>query len=116
MDLYHVTFDIKNDAKALQFSQALEAWMGFLQTGGVIQSWRFFRRKLNLTSSNYRDFILMIEVKDLAQLDQAFRLTAKRDHDVEELYRAVHEQILNADFGLYRPFPDPEQAERVALL
>jgi hypothetical protein len=31
------------------------------------------RRKLNLASAAHRDFLLQIELSDLAQLDRAFR-------------------------------------------
>lgn len=116
MNLYTCFIDLKNEAKALSFALAVEAWMKHLQEQGVIEGWELYRRKLNLASDRHRDFMLEIAVKDLTQLDQAFRMLGSQDDHVEELYRAVHEQIGNADFGLYRPFPDPERTERMALL
>ncbi|MGH1414611.1 MAG: DUF6614 family protein [Pelagimonas sp.] len=116
MNLYTCMIDVKNDSKALAFAYAIEVWLDRLMTAGVIQRWHLYRRKLNLASDCYRDFLLQIEVKDLTQLDQAFRMNGSHDDDIERLYRAVHEQIMTADFGLYRPFPDPERAERMALI
>lgn len=116
MNLYTCTIDLKQDAKALAFAHALDQWMRHLQSAGVIQSWRLMRRKLNLAANSYRDFLLEIEVKDMTQLDQAFRLTGTHDETVEGLYRAVHILIERADFALYRPFPDVERAERMALI
>ncbi len=116
MNLYTCFIDLKNEAKALSFAVALEAWMSHLQEKGVIAGWQLYRRKLNLASSSHRDFMLEIAVNDLAQLDQAFRMLGRQDDEIETLYRTVHEQIQTADFGLYRPFPDPERAERMALL
>ena len=116
MNLYTCSIDIRNDAKALVFVKALSDWMGLLQDRGTIRAWHLYRRKLNLASDRHRDFLLQIEVDDLTQLDRAFRTLGSHDETVESLYKAVHDQILTADFALYRPFPDPERAERMALL
>lgn len=116
MNLYTCQIDLKDDAKALVFAKAVDDWMSYLQNNGVIGQWRLLRRKLNLAADSYRDFLLEIEVKDLAQLDQAFRLTGQHDEDIADLHRAVNALIGRADFGLFRPFPDPERAERMALL
>ena len=116
MNLYTCFIDLKNEAKALNFAVALDAWMTHLQDKGVIAGWQLYRRKLNLASTTQRDFMLEIAVQDLAQLDQAFRMLGQQDDEIDALYRNVHEQVQVADFGLYRPFPDPERAERMALL
>ncbi|MFK7754419.1 MAG: DUF6614 family protein [Sedimentitalea sp.] len=116
MNLYTCQIDLKDDAKALAFAKAVDDWMSYLKTKGVIGHWRLLRRKLNLSAGCFRDFVLEIEVEDLAQLDSAFRLTGQHDEDIATLHRAVNTLISKSDFGLYRPFPDPERAERMALL
>jgi hypothetical protein len=117
MNLYHCMIDLKDDAKALAFAQALDQWMAHLKSQDVIGSWRLLRRKLNLASDAHRDFLLEVEVEDLAQLDRAFRLVGnEKDETVERLHRQVHLMIARTDFGLYRPFPDPERAERMGLI
>ena len=116
MNQYCCHIDLKHDAKALAFAQAVAAWMEHLKAAGVIEGWRLLRRKLNLAGGSFGDFCLEIEVADLAQLDEAFRLSGSRDDTVGALYRAVHDLIGRAEFGLYRPFPDPERAERMALI
>ncbi len=117
MNLYHCMLDLKDDAKALAFAQALEHWMDHLKSKGVIGNWRLLRRKLNLASDAHRDFLLEVEVEDLGQLDRAFRLVgSEKDEMVERLHRQVHLMIAKAEFGLSRPFPDPERAERMGLI
>ena len=116
MNLYHCAIDLKDDTKALSFAAAMEAWMGHLQSNGVIQSWRMFRRKLGFGVPKARDFLVEIELSDLAQLDQAFRFTGTLDEDVEQLYTTMHQMVGTVDVALYRPFPDPERAERMALI
>lgn len=116
MNLYCCMIDLKQDAKALAFAAALEAWMTHLQSHGAIGQWRLYRSKLNLAADAYRDFRLDIEVADLSHLDRAFRLTGQHDDETAQLRDRVHSQIANADFALFRPYPDPERAERMALV
>lgn len=116
MNLYHVMLDLRDDAKALAFAGAVEAWMEHLRDQGVIRGWRLLRRKLNLCADSCRDFLLEIEVEDLAQLDRAFRLVGNLSDEVERLHRQVHQMVKTSDCGLYRPFPDHERAERMALV
>ena len=116
MNLYHCSIDLRDDAKALAFAAAVEIWMGHLQSSGLILSWRLCRRKLGFGAPRARDFLLEIEVKNMTQLDQAFRFTASGDERVERLYTTVHQMVGDVDIALYRPFPDPERAERMALI
>jgi len=116
MNFYVCMIDLKDDAKALVFAHAAEVWMEHLKSRGVIVDWRLTRRKLNLADTPYRDFHLEIAVKDMEQLDRAFRVSGQQDETVNTLYRNVHTLIARADFGLYRPFPDPERVERMGLL
>ncbi|MDX5381563.1 MAG: hypothetical protein LPJ92_01080 [Rhodobacterales bacterium] len=116
MNLYSCSIDLKDDAKALAFANAVDQWMTYLKCEGVIEDWRLLRRKLNLASDSHRDFLLEVEVRDLAQLDQAFRMLGRHDDHVASLYRAVNTLVADARFALYRPFPDPERSERMALI
>ncbi len=116
MNLYHVMIDLKDDAKALSFARALDQWLAYLQENEKIGSWRLMRRKLNLASENGRDFLLEIEVDRLSQLDEAFQHVSTHSDEVEELYYPVHQMIQTANYSLYRPFPDDDRAERVAIL
>lgn len=116
MNLYHCSIDLQNDAKAVAFAVAATAWMDHLQSNDVILSWRLCRRKLGLGAPRARDFLLEIEVEDLTQLDQAFRFTAAKNDHSERLYQTVHQMVGTVDIALYRPFPDPERAERMALI
>ena len=116
MNLYHCMFDLEQESKALAFADALDTWMSLLRDRGAIRDWRLMRLKLNLASDCCRDFLLEIEVDDLGQLDQAFRLVSSKDDEIAAAYARVHTMVGPVEYGLYRPFPDPERAERVALL
>ncbi len=116
MNLYHCSIDLRDDAKAVAFAVAVEAWMTHLHSNDVIEDWRLCRRKLGFGGPRSRDFLLEIEVEDLSQLDHAFRFTGSRDEQVERLYTTVHQMVGDVDIALYRPFPDPQRAERMALI
>lgn len=116
MNLYHCMIDLKDEAKALPFAHALRAWMDHLKDQGVIEDWRLMRRKLNLASDAHRDFVLEIEVNRLDQLDDAFRYVSTASDSVDRLHALVSTMIKKYEIGLYRPFPDPERVERVAIL
>lgn len=116
MNLYHCFIDLKDDAKALAFAHALDQWMSALKTANAILDWRLLRRKLNLSGDDHSDFLLEIEVEDLSMLDKAFRFTGQHDDAIEKLHGQVHAMVSRARFGLYRPYPDPERAERMALI
>lgn len=116
MNLYHCMIDLHNDARATGFAKSLGEWMDHLQGQGVIGGWTLYRRKLNLTSDIHRDFLLIIQISGLAQLDDAFGYLCSHSDEVDQLYSQVHSQIAAVDYGLYRPFPDPERVERAALL
>ena len=116
MNLYHCSIDLHDDARALSFANLIGEWMKRMQAANVIGDWRLMRRKLNLASDECRDFLLEIEVDDLSQLERAFKFVKSSDDDNEKLYNQIHGMIAEAKFGLYRPFPDPENAERMGLL
>ena len=78
--------------------------MGQLKEQGLIESWRLTRRKLGFGVPGLGDFHLMIEVKDLAQLERAFERVAGRSEPVESVHFGVNSLARNAVFALYRDF------------
>lgn len=116
MDLYHCMIELKNDARALAFASAAESWLGHLQSKGLIGEWQLFRRKLGLGSEVHGDFMLQIEVESLSHLDTAFQSLMQDDDTDPRRYELMHEMIRSAHVGLYRPYPDANQRERVALV
>jgi hypothetical protein len=106
LDIYHVWFDLKPGTSDVAFSDTLAAYLGHLRDDGKIVGWRLTRRKLGLAPASLRDFHLMIELRDLQQLDAAFTAVAARSGPVEGLHFAVNSLVSDAFFALYRDFPD----------
>jgi hypothetical protein len=116
MNLYHCLIDLKDSAKALGFAAAVDGWMGHLKAQGMISGWRLMRRKFGLASGNHSDFLLEIEVSGMAALDDVFVALAQTDDLAMRRYDQMHQMIARAEVGLYRPYPDPSQRERIALI
>ena len=78
MDLYHIWCDLKTGVGDMDFTDKLNAYLGGLANAGKIESYRITRRKLGLGREGLGEFHIMIDTRDLAQLDQAFRVVASR--------------------------------------
>lgn len=116
MNLYHCMIELRPEARALAFAQACANWMGHLQEQGLITGWRLMRRKFGLASGQHTDFLLEIQMSGLAMLDATFSQLAAADDEATRRYDLMHGMIASADVGLYRPYPDPSQRERIALI
>jgi hypothetical protein len=106
MDIYHAWCNLKPGQSDLAFADRVGSYLGHLKQQGLIAGWRLTRRKLGLAPPELSDFHIMIEVKDLAQLEQAFQRVGTRQDPVEGLHFAVNSMVSDARFALYRDFPD----------
>jgi hypothetical protein len=107
VDIYHIWCDLKPGVRDTHFAERASAYLESLKADGLINSWRLTRRKLGLGASALGEFHIMIEVEGLAQLDTAFERVATRSEPIEGLHFAVNSLVRNAQFALYRDFPDP---------
>jgi hypothetical protein len=78
VDVYHAWCDLKPGVSDIAFCEGVAKYMGHLKSEGLIENWRLMRRKLGLGLPTLGEFHLMIEVKNLHQLDQAFEHAAAR--------------------------------------
>lgn len=116
MNLYHCMIELRSEAGALAFAQACGIWMQHLQSQGLVGEWRLLRRKFGLAAGAHTDFLLELELPCLAALDTVFSTLAGADDEVTRRYDQMHGMIARVDAGLYRPYPDPHQRERIALI
>ncbi len=106
MDLYHVWCDLKPGVSDRLFADRVGAYLGHLKSEGLIQGFRLTRRKLGLGPPEVGEFHILIEIENLAQLDNAFVRVAARQDPVEGFHHCVNSLVDNAKFALYRDFPD----------
>jgi len=116
MNLYHCMIELRQDCRALAFAKAVDGWMTHLQTRGLITGWRLMRRKFGLASGQHSDFLLEVEVAGMGALEDAFAALAAADEEAGRRYDLMHQMIASVEVGLYRPYPDATQRERIALI
>jgi hypothetical protein len=109
VDVYHIWFDLKPGVSDVGLCANVDAYLGKLRDAGKIVAFRIGRRKLGLGPSDVGEFHVAVEVRDLAQLDTAFRVVSERAEPVEGLHAAVNQSVTNLRFALYRDFPDPHR-------
>jgi hypothetical protein len=106
MDLYHTWFDLKSGVKDVEFARSMARYMGHLKEKGAIEGWRLSRRKLGFGPRDLGEFHIVIETRDMAQLDAAFNLVSSRTEPTESVHFGVNSQVTNLTIALYRDFPD----------
>ena len=106
MDVYQISCDLKPGVRDHQFVAALEGYLGALKASGKIESWRLLRRKLGLGIAALGEFQILIETRNLAQLDAAFTAVSTRNEPVEGAHHGVNALVQNFQAALYRDFPD----------
>ena len=111
VNYYHTWFDLKPGVGDLEFSRAMTRFMVHLKEAGKIEGWKMTRRKLGFGPKELGDFHVVMETRDLAQLDDAFSTIVTRDEPVESVHFAVNSKVQNLTIALYRDFPDPERRE-----
>lgn len=107
MDVYEIQVDLRPGVRDTELVAALDTYLGGLAADGLIESWRLLRRKLGLGAGG--EFKVLIETRDLAQLDDAFHLVSGRSDPVEEAHHGVNSLVANFQAALYRDFPDPHR-------
>lgn len=109
MDIYHAFFDLDHGQSDVGFADDMADFMAYLIKHEKIEGWRLMRRKLGLGPEGMGEFHLMVEVKDLAQLDDAFSMASERSGDMEVKHAHVNQKVKGLKFALYRDFPDPHR-------
>lgn len=108
MDVYEISVDLKPGVRDLDFVAALGGYLDGLRERDLIESWRLLRRKLGLGGNS--EFKVVIETRDLAQLDAAFDAVSMRSEPIESAHFDVNSLVVNFHAALWRDFPDPHRS------
>jgi hypothetical protein len=107
MNIYHIWCNLKEGVGDCQFVEKAESYLDHLRDQGLIEGYRITRRKLGLSPPDLPEFHVMLELRDMAQLDEAFDRVAARVDPVEAYHHGVNSLVKDVVFALYRDFPDP---------
>ena len=106
MDVSHSWCNLKPGVRDLDFVTDLQSYLSNLQDQDLLRSFRIMRSKLGLSPPQLREFHIMLDFDDLAQLQSAFDGVSRRTDPIEGLHYAVNSKVQDAMFALYRDFPD----------
>ena len=106
MDIYHIWSNLKDGVRDTEFSDRVHDFLGNLKENGSIAAYRLTRRTLGFGAPGLPEFHIMIEVENMAQLDEAFNTMAARSGPAEDLHHAVNSLVTDIVVALYRDFPD----------
>jgi len=109
MDYYHMWVNLRDSRQDLAFAKAIDNYLGFLKSKGLLESWSLTRRKYGFGPPNLGEFHVTVSTKNLAQLDEAFSLVATRDGEIENLHSPVYSMVTDFVSALERDFPDPQR-------
>ena len=109
MDLYHIWCDLKPGERDVEFAGHVGRYLGKLKAEGLIAGFRVTRKKLGFGIAGLGEFHVLIETRDLAQLERAFQTVSTRADPVESLHHAVNSRVVNFQAALYRDFPVPQR-------
>lgn len=106
MNIYHIWCSLKDGVKDTEFSDAVHAYLSHVVEQGEMEAYRITLRKLGLGPPGLPEWHIMLEFKDLTQLDDAFTHVSGRRDPVESFHHAVNSKVKDVVFALYRDFPD----------
>jgi hypothetical protein len=81
--------------------------MKYLKSNGLIEDWRLTRRKLDLGPRDLGEFNLVMQRRDLAQLDDAFGHVATGRAPVESVHFTIDSKVTNLIFAHKPRFSGP---------
>ena len=110
MQHYHIWFGLRPGTKDLDFCKDVAAFLDHMAEEGALESWRLERRTLGLSSAPLGEWHIDIATQDMAQLQAAFDAITPRTGKMEKLHAAVWSKVTDAQFALYRDFPDDNRA------
>lgn len=111
VDIYHIWCNLKPGVRDLDFVEDVRGYLDRLKDEGMLRAYRITRAKLGFRPPQLREFHIMLEFDDLAQLQSAFDTVSTRADPVESLHHAVNSKVQDIYFALYRDFPDTSRVQ-----
>ncbi len=106
MNYYHIWCDLLETHKAKEFCQAVTDYYNHLREKKLIEGYKITRRKLGFGPNELGEFHIIMDVKDLVQLEQTFQSVAQPDEKTARLHGNVYSRVKNFRSGLFRDYPD----------
>lgn len=106
MNSYMIWVNLAPGATDLELVDAVNAYAKHFEDNGAVESWRIRRRKFGFGPPELGEFCIEFDFINLAQMDRAFEMAARRDGEMEKLHSEVYSRVKDFRSGLFRDFPD----------
>ena len=107
MDIYHIWADKDGDITDLEFVNNMKAFLEHLKSEGKMESYRITRCKMGFRSIDIPEWHIMMEFRNMAQMDSAFERVAPLEGELETKHRSFNQFVAdNIQHALYRDWPD----------
>jgi hypothetical protein len=107
MNIYHIWCDKSSDLTDIEWVNNMRGFLDHLVTEGRMVSYRITRCKMGFRSLDIPEWHVMMEFKDMAQMDSAFSRVAPLEGELENKHRSFNQFVDgNIQHALYRDWPD----------
>jgi hypothetical protein len=107
MDIYHIWADKQGDISDVDWVTNIRSFLDHLQSEDKLVSYRITRCKMGFRSLDIPEWHIMMEFKDMAHMEQAFRRVAPLQGELEDKHRSFNQFVSgNIQHALYRDWPD----------
>ncbi len=108
MDIYHIFADHHPEVDSYEFAEKMKAFLDGMVNLGKMHSYRLTRAKLGFRSMNLPEFHVMMEFKNMQQLDDAMTSVLRNEKSIDDKHVNFN-QLVDGETRqhfLYRDFPD----------
>ena len=114
-DIYHIWADHNKDVDAYDFANKMRKFLDGLVKMGKMESYRLTRSKLGFRSMDLPEFHIMMEFKNMQQLDDAMTSVLRNEKNIDESHVSFNQLVDKETIQhfLYRDFPDDLNTKNV---
>ena len=107
-DLYTIWADKEGDISDREWVTNMRGFLQHLVDEGRMLSFRITRCKMGFRSiSDMPEWMIIMEFRDMAQMDEAFRRVAPLEGELEDKHRSFNQFVAgNIQHALFRDWPD----------
>jgi hypothetical protein len=108
MDLYTIWADKAGDITDTEWVAGMRSFFDHLISEGKMEAYRITRCKMGFRSiADMPEWMIIMEFRDMAQMDAAFRRVAKKEGELEEAHQSFNQFVAgNIQHALFRDWPD----------
>lgn len=108
MDIYHIWADKEENISDLEWVTNMKKFLQHLVDEGKMESYRITRCKMGFRSiQDLPEWHIMMEFKNMAQLEDAFQRVAPLEGELEDKHRSFNKFVSgNIQHALFRDWPD----------